>query len=38
MDYIIRTENISNALKEAGEVISDEVLIAMLLKRLPKNF
>ena len=33
-DYVIRTENISNALKEAGEVISDGLLIAMVLKGL----
>ena len=37
-DYIIRTENISNALKEAGEVISDGLLIPMELKGLPPNF
>ena len=37
-DYIIRTENISNALKEAGEVMSDLLLIAMVIKRLPPNF
>ena len=37
-DYIIRTENISNALKEAEEVISNELLIAMVLKGLPLNF
>ena len=37
-DDIIRTENISNALKEAGEVISDGLLIAVVLKGLPPNF
>ena len=37
-DYIIRTENIFNALKEAGEVISNGLLIAMVLKGLPPNF
>ena len=37
-DYIIRAENISNTLKEADEVISDELLIAMVLKRLSPNF
>ena len=37
-DYIIRAENISNALKEAGEVISDGLLIAMVLTGLPPNF
>ena len=33
-DYIIRTENIINGPKEAGEVISDGLLF---LKRLPPN-
>ena len=37
-DDIIRSENISNSLKEAGEVISDRILIAMVLKGLPPNF
>ena len=37
-DNIIRTENISNALKEVGEVISDGILIAMTHKGLPPNF
>ena len=37
-DYIIRTENISNPLKEAREVISDGLLIVMALKGLPQNF
>ena len=37
-DYIIRAENISNALKEAREVISDELLIAMVLIGLPPYF
>ena len=36
-DSIIRTENISIALKEAREVISDRLLIAMTLKGLPQN-
>ena len=36
-DYI-RTENIFNALKEAGEVISHRLLIVMVLKGLPPNF
>ena len=35
---LIRVENISNALKEAGEVISDGVLIALVQKGLPTNF
>ena len=37
-DYIIMTENIFNSLKEAGEVISDRLLIAMVLRGLPLNF
>ena len=37
-DYIIRIENISKALKEAGEVISVILLIAIVLKGLPPNF
>ena len=37
-DYIIGAENISTALKEAGESIIDGHLIAMVLKRLPPNF
>ena len=37
-DYIIRTEIISNALKEEGQVISDGLLLAMVLKVLPQNF
>ena len=37
-DYIIRAENISNALKEAREVIHNGLLIAIVLKGLPPNF
>ena len=37
-DCIIRAENISKALKDAGKVISDEFSIAMVLKGLPLNF
>ena len=37
-DYIIRAENISNSVKEAGEVISDGLLIAMVLKGFLSNF
>ena len=37
-DYMIKTENISNALKEAGKVISDGLLITITLKGLPLNF
>ena len=32
-EYIIRTEAISNSLKQAGEIISDGLLIAMVFKR-----
>ena len=35
---VIRVENISNALKEVGDVINDGLLIAMVLKGLPPNF
>ena len=35
---MIRSENISNPLKEAGEVICSRLLIAMVLKGLPLNF
>ena len=34
----IESESISHSLKEAGEVISDRLLIAMVLKELPPNF
>ena len=37
-DNIIRAENISNALKQVGEVLSDGLLIAIVLKGLPFNF
>ena len=37
-NYIIRTENILNSLKEAGEVISNRLLIAMVLKGLASSF
>ena len=37
-DYIIRTENISKTIKEAGGVVSNKLLIAMVLKGLPSNF
>ena len=37
-DYIIRAETAATALKAAEEVISDGLLIAMVLKGLPKNY
>ncbi|XP_006826135.1 uncharacterized protein LOC102800653 [Saccoglossus kowalevskii] len=37
-DYIIRAESAATSLKAAGEVISDSLLIAMMLKGLPPQF
>ena len=37
-DYIIQTESIASSLREAGEIVSDGLLIAMVLKGLPSNF
>ena len=37
-DYIIRAENAVAALRNAGEVVSDSLLIAMVLKGLPSAF
>ena len=37
-DYVIRAETAATALKAAEEVISDGLLIAMVLKGLPKNY
>ena len=37
-DYIIRAETAATALKTAEEVISDGLLIAMVLKGLPRNY
>ena len=37
-DYIIRAETAATALKNAGEIISDGLLIAMVMKGLPKEF
>ena len=37
-DYIIRTETAATALKTAEEVINDRLLIAMVLKGLPRNY
>ena len=37
-DYIIRAETSAAALKNAGEVIQDSLLVAMVLKGLPREF
>ena len=37
-DYIIKAENSVSALRNAGEVVSDSLLIAMVLKGLPSSF
>ena len=37
-DYIIRVETAATSLKNAGEVVSDSLLIAMVLKGLPEEF
>ena len=37
-DYIIRGERASTGLRAAGEQISDNLVIAMLLKGLPESF
>ena len=37
-DYIIRAETAASCLRDAGEVISDSLLVAMVLKGLPNEF
>ena len=37
-DYMLRTETAATALKSAEEVISDGLLIAMILKGLPRSY
>ena len=37
-DYLIRAETAATSLKNAGETISDQLLIAMILKGLPQDY
>jgi hypothetical protein len=37
-DYVLRAESAATALKQAGENVSDSLLIAMVLKGLPDSF
>ncbi len=37
-DYVIRTETILTALKNAGQAVDDASIITMILKGLPHNF
>ena len=37
-DYVIRAENASSSLSDAGENVSDGLLVAMVLKGLPSQF
>ena len=37
-DYVIKAENAANALKNAGELVSDGLLVAMVMKGLTRNY
>ena len=37
-DYVIKAENAANALKNAGEIVSDGLLVAMIMKGLPNAY
>ena len=38
VDYMIKAETAATSLKNAGEIISDSMLIAMILKGLPSSY
>lgn len=38
VDYLLRAENIINSLKDAGEAMSDELIIGVILGGLPDSF
>ena len=37
-DYVIRTETILTALRNAGQTVDDALIIVMILKGLPRHF
>lgn len=38
LDYLLRAENMINSLKDAGETMSDELIIGAILGGLPDSF